>query len=315
MALFVVDEGKLPCNNIICYIKIYHSEVSTLFYKPLFIASVITLTLPIVNAVIDLFKKFIKKKRDFLLTEYIDNKIPSSPQAYVSLKKELEDLKNDYYKSIQDAQELRVTNETLNKEKGFFNQQKESQQEIITQLTFLKNDKLVLTQSGERTMYIKDSKTSTSAIAITNDFHKDWDTSLRAYDSHLNGAFWIAHQYPIDNQEAISGLTYTFYDSFEISSLEVFSSIMVYCLVDDFISIKINGKIARNRLGQEESIGFSTLHEYDILELCKVGSNDIQFFVRNRAMTDLIEQTGSNRQLGLINPYGLVFKVIAISNK
>lgn len=138
-------------------------------------------------------------------------------------------------------------------------------------------------------------------------FHHLWEdglTKLPAFEK-IKYAYWIAHNYPISDSEAIKGGVYSFLRkvNFDLNSYKLIKG-EIYFVVDDFLDLTINGTKICSK--------FQTFDKIEMLSIDRLlfrnGENEFHFVVENA------DGSGYKRNhplsLGEQNPYGLKFNII-----
>lgn len=305
LALFFVNEAKLPCRNLICYIKEYHTDVDKLIYKPVLFALILSFLLPLINALVDLVKRAIRKKRDFIVTKFIDGSTPASPETFVMLKNKLEETERGYSESMLEVTELRKYKEDGALKFTKISNDLQKQTQISESLEKRFKTDIDLCRSDEHAKFIIDKSRSTDVIVVTNGPEVEWNRNFLKFNRNLSGAFWITSEFPVNKDDAIKGKTYIIEHEFDlIDRPDIFKSITFNCLVDDELQLTINDRSVIDVIGRENVVGFDELHEFDIKEKCRIGKNTIRMTITNRPHSSEYSKD--------TNPYGIVFKVIGV---
>lgn len=323
LALFFVDDKELPCSNLICYIKHFHSDRASLIWWPLLSAIIISILLPLINAYIDFFKSWVKKIRNKEITERIDAKTAVPPAQFISVKNEYEKIQKNYedsmieFESIQKSEkELKTKNEELNNtikelehDKTYLNSNLIEKTSLLKSIINITNE-VIIAVSNEDTMFTHSNFTTSVSkrqSVIVTSRTQDWNENLQKFQNKLGEAKWICDKYPIPDNEAINGGTYVFEKRFDLDvDLKYLEKVTLYCLVDDYLKIEVNGSSVKDITDSEEVSGFRKLIEFDITEYCIKGSNVLNLLVRNWTAGDTIKDVVDK---GLSNPYGIVFSL------
>ncbi len=125
-------------------------------------------------------------------------------------------------------------------------------------------------------------------------------TNITTKIPEFKNAKWIAHAFPISNREAKLGgnynLQYTRILIWENRKIEVAS---ITFFVDDYLTLKINGKLIFTRQNTFNQVQKT----FSIISALKDGINQFEFTINNISMdrSDIS---------GMINPYGVIFKIV-----
>ncbi|MGG9962502.1 KAP family P-loop NTPase fold protein [Ferruginibacter sp. SUN106] len=116
----------------------------------------------------------------------------------------------------------------------------------------------------------------------------------------FENSYWISHAQEVSMDEAIYGGIYSFERIFNLRGIKEIVSANLYCLVDDFIKIKVNDKDA----GDENSgINLPNPIAINIGDLLNLEENKIKFIVRNdnaKGWANAIERPEDN-------PYDFIY--------
>lgn len=129
-------------------------------------------------------------------------------------------------------------------------------------------------------------------------------SKLPSYDK-IKYSHWIAHTFPISDNEAFRGGVYTFIRKiyFDLNTYK-FKKGEIYFVVDDFLDLTINGIKICNRYQTFDNIELLSIDG----SLIQNGENNFIFEIENADGSGY--KKNHTLSLGEQNPYGLKFNII-----
>lgn len=156
---------------------------------------------------------------------------------------------------------------------------------------------------------ISDSETKFLSSPAQNAicYSHPWNVDLEKEDDYkfLRYSKWIAHQYPLADDEATNGGLYAFSRNlfFDFARYKLKKATFVY-VVDDWLTLKINDNLIITRVQTGNRI-----KKYEFQDLSVFSSNEIvlNFEIENKKWQDKWPPLKSK---GEANPYGLIYNLI-----
>ncbi len=308
VAILFIGNDSLK-DGLIYFIETNSTSPSRMFWYPFILAFIMSLLLPLLNALVDFVKRYIKKRKENYVLQLIHKRHPPNWEEFLALKEK------ENESSIK-INQLDSEINTLKFDKGQLEEIAKKDKVIVSRMGDYMLTEITLCKSDINSYFVISKSETRPAKVITNGPIDNWNGNLLKYNYHLEGAYWISGEYPLPKQEAIEGGAYTLEKTFKISEpLGYFKSITLYCLVDNYLELKVNGQTVKNRQGKERSAGFDDLIEIDILERCIRAENKLQFAITNYNIEDSSKITDQEFAIGNVNPYGIVFKVIGLIDR